>query len=375
MNKDKKLVYSVILSIFVLVYIIIYRVLICNLFLASSEAISASFMILLASLSAALLGFRKYNNSKNSKAFLKISLVGIFVYFFCIYAIGLVNGFLNNSYDLKIHSILSNVVFPILIIISTELFRYAFVKANKKNKLLLIIITILLFIFDANFYIRIESLSSFDKIFSTFTTIVLPIALKHALMTYYVYHGDYKTTIVYRMITELYVYLAPIQPNMNNLITSIASISLPFICLLASTKKIEGDDVIYRSSKSFFRIIDIPIILLLVFTICVVFGIGPYKLIGIETGSMTPKYNIGDGIIVDKTVDPTTLKVGDVIVYENKNKVLVVHRIVKINMDNSFVTQGDANPTPDMLYVTQEQVRGIVRLKIPFIAYPALMFK
>ena len=54
---------------------------------------------------------------------------------------------------------------------------------------------------------------------------------------------------------------------------------------------------------------------------------------------------------------------------------LIIHRIMKKNYDGTFITKGDFNNVADPLYVNKEQIQGKIRLKIPFIAYPALLFK
>ena len=98
-------------------------------------------------------------------------------------------------------------------------------------------------------------------------------------------------------------------------------------------------------------------------------------MIGIETGSMTPNIKIGDAVVIEKKVNLDKLQEGDIVAYlDDKNKV-IVHRIIKVNSDNTFITKGDFNNTADSNYVKKEQIKGKVKFKIPYIAYPAIMFK
>ena len=90
---------------------------------------------------------------------------------------------------------------------------------------------------------------------------------------------------------------------------------------------------------------------------------------------MAPKYNRGDGVIVDKNVNKDELKVGDVIAYYDKDNKLIVHRIINKNIDESFTTKGDYNNTADSSFVKKDQIFGIVRFKIPWIAYPSLVLR
>ena len=375
MEKKNKLMISIIISVIFLLYVIAYRVFIYPKLMIHSEAISASFAILLFGASSLLLGFRKHNNDKWTTQFIKVVLVSCIFYFICIYAVGLVTGYLNNSYSTEISLLVDNLLFPWVIIIAIELFRYVFIKANRDNMVLVFLITGLIYLFEINFYIKGDSFATFDRTFEFTTSICIPILLKSIMCSYLVYYGDYRSTVLYRILTELYIYVVPLQPNLNSFVTSIANLLLPFSILVVSTKIIE-ENVLYRSkSKVLFKVLDIPVIILLGFFACVVLGIGPYKLIGIETGSMLPHYHIGDAVVINEDFNIEDIKVDDVIAYENKDGLLIIHRVIKINADNSFITKGDANNTPDSLYVTKEKVRGVVKFKIPFIAYPALFFK
>ena len=56
----------------------------------------------------------------------------------------------------------------------------------------------------------------------------------------------------------------------------------------------------------------------------------------------------------------------------------VVHRVVLIRTDEKgkreFVTKGDNNNDVDLFSVKEYQVDGIVKLDIPYLGYPTLIF-
>ena len=89
-----------------------------------------------------------------------------------------------------------------------------------------------------------------------------------------------------------------------------------------------------------------------------VFG---YSVLRVVTGSMEPTIFTGDYIIVQKTA-PAELKEGDIITYYTEvdeiKDLLVTHRIIKVNDDGSFITQGDANQIPDNIPVKPERLLG-----------------
>ena len=79
----------------------------------------------------------------------------------------------------------------------------------------------------------------------------------------------------------------------------------------------------------------------------------------IDKKADTGAFNKGDLIFVKK-VDPTTLKVGDVITYISNDKEgsIITHRIVSIYEEGSFETKGDYSPGYDRDPVKHDQVVG-----------------
>lgn len=100
-----------------------------------------------------------------------------------------------------------------------------------------------------------------------------------------------------------------------------------------------------------------------VFALSHVSGFG-WKALAIPTGSMRPNILPGSLVLVHRVPD-STLKVGDVITYANpmKQSDTISHRIIKIySIDGkipSYITKGDANPSPDQPVVAG-QVEGKV---------------
>ncbi len=73
---------------------------------------------------------------------------------------------------------------------------------------------------------------------------------------------------------------------------------------------------------------------------------------------------VGD-LIITRSINPDTLKVGDVITFMENGRTAVTHRIIKINDDGTFTTKGDANNAEDQLPVEKENVIGKFWFRIP----------
>jgi signal peptidase len=74
----------------------------------------------------------------------------------------------------------------------------------------------------------------------------------------------------------------------------------------------------------------------------------------------------------------STISEGDIICYQYR-QIEITHRVISFH-DNAagervYITKGDANPAEDINPVEMKQVVGIVRSKIPYIGYPALLVR
>lgn len=99
-------------------------------------------------------------------------------------------------------------------------------------------------------------------------------------------------------------------------------------------------------------------LMLLVFSINLVFstaGIKPYRVV---SKSMAPEYKVGDILL---SVKPKgKLAEGDVAVYRGTwGPERVVHRVVEVS-EGGYMFKGDANPTRDPQLVKDEEVEGVV---------------
>ena len=94
----------------------------------------------------------------------------------------------------------------------------------------------------------------------------------------------------------------------------------------------------------------------------------------VATGSMVPKYNVGD-VLISKEIPPEEIKVGDDIVYTGKEgsfkDKVVTHQVIFIEKDNEnyrIKTKGIANTGEDP-EITQEQVMGKIIYKFKILTF------
>lgn len=100
-----------------------------------------------------------------------------------------------------------------------------------------------------------------------------------------------------------------------------------------------------------------------------------YRIFTVVTGSMEPKYNIGD-ILIAKETKPSEIKVGDAISYlARSNEIkghVVTHEVVDITKDENgkylFHSKGLVNLIEDPV-VHEEQLYGVVVYKTKLLSF------
>jgi len=359
-----------------IVYIVLYKFFIFQNYMKYSEFISTSFLAIVLTLSIILLGFRKDKVTILGKNVFKIVLVYIIIAFFVMYGIGSLSGYLKNTYPLNITNFLDNIIIPILIILLVEFIRYVFISANKDKKIDVILLTIILTVFEL--VITISTFDVFDiaTTFNVTATMILPCILKNLLLSYFAYNVGYRIPIFYRLVVDMHLLVVPMIPNLGNYVNSTIFISLPILIYMSTFGII--DDARNRKEPVFnkkrFAVFDVPVSIAIVVLIASVSGFFPHYMIGIGSNSMKPTISKGDAVVLEKVNNKTNFKKGDIIAYSN-GKITIVHRIkdIMINGDKkTYVMMGDANSGPDPRPVGRNQIKGIYKFKIPFIAWPTV---
>ena len=124
--------------------------------------------------------------------------------------------------------------------------------------------------------------------------------------------------------------------------------------------------------KKIWNIVSSALVVLMV--LCAVFLMGSrimgYQCYTVISGSMQPKYMVGDLLYV-KEVDLNSIKVGDDITFVlNEDLVVATHRVVRVDAENQrFYTKGIANEVEDSEPVHFNNVIGVPKFSIPKLGY------
>ena len=308
-----------------------------------------------------------------------IVLIIVSIYYLIIYLSGLFVDFTYNGYSLKIISILSNILKLLPIIIIMELLRFSINYKLNNNRFLIVFSCVSFFLLDTTLVISNLNHGNISQLVDDISLFVIPCISKNILLTYLSIKTNYRITIIYRLITELPIYIVPIVPDLGTYLESVCKFVLPIIVLFHVNKfyyklPINRDKIVTNKKKH-------PImygitIIALVVIVALTSGLFKHQAIVIASGSMRPYLYRGDIVIIEKLnkKEKEKLDVGDILVFHRDDNT-VVHRIYKKVPGNNevfFETKGDNNKKSDGYLIEEKEVIGTSNYKIKFLGLPTV---
>ena len=306
-------------------------------------------------------------------------LIAMIIYIIIYFLSGLLFGFERTPYSKGIISILKNLWAFGSIIVFQEFIREALIKNEKKSVINFVCMTIIFALLD----ISLSNLSSqFVDVQTGFifiSTTIIPALVSSAIMTYLVYISGAKSSIIYRLFILIPPFIVPIIPNYDWFGTAIMGITVPLgvYVYLNYVHVSKSERLSKRERRKYNPFVYVPVFVFIAVLAGFVIGIFKYQPIAVLSGSMSPTFNRGDAVVIQKlnTQEKDKLKKGDVIQFVSGTK-YVIHRINDVTNDEYgnklFITKGDHNNAIDYDKVNLENVKGKVAFIVPFIGYPSV---
>lgn len=324
--------------------------------------------------------FLKFDKRKErlSKDIMLIIGIVVLLYWLIIYIVGYFSGFLMNSYQRSFFGITKNVLYGFGLIASSEMFRHMFLRRRNDNKKIFVLTIIVISMLEIVTKFSANQLDSNVQILKLLFSVVVPIFSKNIFLSFITLKVGCISSILYRSLMELPLYIVPIIPNLGYYIENLVITILPLIILLIIYKLYYSDDGKIASSRMYNKINKISnviysfIVILLLGVVLLVSGIGRYIVYTIGSASMVPTINVGDVVVIDKK--DKEFKENDIIAFYH-NDVILVHRIVKIYKDaygEYYQTKGDNNDTADSWLVKEKDVVGQYRMRFRWIGWPTV---
>lgn len=306
-------------------------------------------------------------------------LIALIVYIIAYFLLGLIFGFERTPYAKDLFSIIKNLWSFAGLIFFQEFIREALIKNEKKKVWNFILMTIIFAAINLNIFNIASNYETLKEGFMYTSTTLIPTILESALCTYLVYIGGVRFSIIYRLFVTVPPFIVPIIPNLDWFGTAIVGVLLPLAVYVYMNyvHVNKAERLSKRERRKYNPIVYVPVFVLIAMLAGFVMGLFKYQPIAVLSGSMSPTFNRGDAIVINKlnTTEKYELKEGDIIQFVSGTK-YVVHRIVEITNDEYgnklFVTKGDHNNTIDANKVAIEDVIGKVSFVVPYIGYPSV---
>ena len=327
---------------------------------------------------------RKQIKSHYKDQVMTIMIVLGLMYLGIFYATGLYFELVKSKILLSINTIV-NIIAPITIsIIATEYIREIFIhqefnitiKTNKFN-LSPLITFISMVIIDLLMYGGNINIDNLDVLLTRVGYFLFASISSNLLFNYISIRYDKRGIIIYRLITTLFVYIIPIVPQIYTFFESFLKMLYPYVMYVIIEKLFSKNEfaVSYGAQKKEFILNSILMIITagLIMLISCQFR---YGIMVIGSNSMTGTLNKGDAIIFEEYKNQE-LEEGRVIIFDYNGMQTIhrIERIIKVNGEYHYYTKGDANKKADEGYRTQNDISGVVRIRVKYLGYPTLWIR
>lgn len=299
-------------------------------------------------------------------------------YLVSFFMFGIIDGFAGNPYDTSFKGIVINLISTVPIYAVMELLRQELLgHADRKNSLhLQLMVTVVFGLACLNWKeIGNADLAQLEGVVKLLATAVIPEFIKQYYLCILVTSAGVTWSLLTQVAMVCGVYFFPVLPDLKWITQALLNILFPLFAAVglgnAVTIKENRDKRIAKEEGSLttWLLTCIASIVMVWFSV----GIFPVYPTVVLTGSMEPVYNPGDMLLL-KRAQTQSLQIGDVIQYQS-GSINIIHRIIDMNEEGSFITQGDNNNAADQEPVKSEQVKGIVVSAVPKVGLPVLLMR
>ena len=327
-----------------------------------------------------------YGYERKKRRYMYELIFYIFAYSILIllltYIIGIFVGYTKNIYKLDLTNLIHNIIPYLVLIITSELFRYEIVRKGSGSPTSYALITIILIFIDVTMFLTTYNLNLGDEQIKFICSIVLPSIFKNIILLYFAKISGPIPNMIYRIMFDLKLVVLPIFPNFGLYLDSIINCILPVLMYGIVELNIRKDERknekhVDVRKKFIYKYLFIFVLVLITLSFnLLISGKFKYSMVSIGSGSMSPKIEKGDVVVYEKIDKKHMPKIGEILVFKKDHKV-VVHRIIEIvdmgNNEYVYYTKGDANDSPDGYPIEYKDMIGKVLFRIKYIGIPSVL--
>ena len=172
---------------------------------------------------------------------LKTVMICLLFYFILIYVGGLFTGFAKTIYSFGFTNLIYNIIPTLIYIVLMEFIRSIYINRSNNNKIIIVLSCIVFIIYDSFSKFYLYNLSVSDDLYEYIGLVILVSIARNIFLSILCSKSNVINCIIYRIITELYIFVVPIVPNFGPYINSVLEITLPLIIgliLMSPSKRI-----------------------------------------------------------------------------------------------------------------------------------------
>lgn len=365
MYSDRKTIYAVSISVFVLLFAALFIP-------ADSSRILAAILLIPAAAVTHFLVKKRSILSMNSRQVLLIMTVIALVYITLYFMTALYFGFVKNAIRFSFLNLLRYILPIAAIIISTEIIRSVLQAQNSKSAS--VFAYLLCVTAEVLTLTNLQGIRTLNQLMDTVGLTLFPAVIANLLYHYLSKRYGAKPNIVYRLLISLFPYIIPYSSQLPDSLYAFAKLIIPLLIYLFIDGLYERKRRYATKKPSAFPYIGITLVAVVMISFVMLISCQfRFGMLVIATESMTGEINKGDAIIYEAYDDQIILE-GQVIVFR-KDQSLIVHRVVEIQSINGvkrYYTKGDANKDNDEGYITDQQIVGLTNVKVPYLGYPTV---
>ena len=320
-------------------------------------------------------------SKRNTLVYLALGLAAIQILFYFIG--GLFSGFGRNPAALTPLGISRNIFFVGAMMVGMELARaWLVTRFGKKHGFTAIILTAVSFTFIS---IPLAQVTGFKLEIGSANQVIsswMPLLAENLAASLLVLLAGARASLAYRGLLAAFWWLCPILPNLDWAFKGLIGAAVPILGMVVINSYFSSAAARLRTRKK-IRSASLPAGWITTAVFCVIIiwfatGVFPIKPSLVPTGSMVPLINPGD-VVLTAPVNTNTIKRGDIIEFRDlKQNINIIHRVIEIEGEGQnryFITQGDANSSPDADPVSSQAVLGKTVFTIPKIGWISIVVK
>ena len=336
------------------------------------------FVVAMLALSYYMLGFEKSKKTDKKEIIRSVAIYSA-AFLFLLYGLGIFIGYVHSPYSRNFWGMLKNILPITILIFSTELLRYNILKKSGNTKKMRFITVIFTTLIDMSIVARLYNIHTFEGFEEMLMVIVIPMGSKNIMLSRFSGSYGYEPGVIYSLIMGLYEYILPIQPDLNIYLRSVLTFLIPVGMEVIINNRFEKKEKVDIRDENSLQNKILTAVSSIIMVIIIMLNSNAFRFAtsAVGSGSMEPTIRVGDAILIDKFYQDhlDKLKVGDILVFRIEDSVYT-HRIVDIDIHGQtyqISTKGDkkGNVQDDWL-VTNKDVVGVVKGRIPLIGYPTV---